>query len=80
MRVVKMGERALTLVGATGHVLAAYCSDDELNWILDASWSELDIDRMGLRRRLLEKRARGFDVPTGNGSSAALPRRRRSSM
>ena len=74
MRVVNVGDRLPLPQGAIGRVLAAYCSDAELDRILERNRGELNIDRIGLRRRLKQIRDRGYDIAFGEripGTTAA---------
>jgi IclR family transcriptional regulator, KDG regulon repressor len=65
MRVVNVGDRLPLPVGAIGRVLTAYCDDADLDQILKQNQGDLNIDRIGLRKRLSEIRARGFEAAFG---------------
>ena len=74
MRIVNVGDRLPLPIGAIGRVLTAYCSDDELDRILERGRIDLNIDRIGLRKRLKEIRARGYELAFGErivGTTAA---------
>jgi IclR family transcriptional regulator, KDG regulon repressor len=74
MRVVNVGDRWPLPIGAIGRVLAAYCDDEDLDRILERGRSNLNIDRIGLRKRLKEIRARGYELAFGErivGTTAA---------
>jgi IclR family KDG regulon transcriptional repressor len=74
MRFVNVGDRLPLPVGAIGRVLTAYCDDDELDRILERNRGDLNIDRIGLRKRLKEIRERGYELAFGEriaGTTAA---------
>jgi IclR family transcriptional regulator, KDG regulon repressor len=65
MRIVNVGDRLPLPIGAIGRVLTAYCDDNELDRVLERGRADLNIDRIGLRKRLKEIRERGYDIAFG---------------